>query len=94
MVRTFKSTCVIRTSIMCSGTRYDESICLLLIGVESLEPLKEWAWSCFSGIIFGIHHLFVLQPVALVCCFVYTMKVEKINYHTVFLSSDDWSELE
>lgn len=34
-------------------------------GPKSLEPFKEWAWSCFSGILFGIHNHYILQPVAL-----------------------------
>lgn len=34
-------------------------------GIESLEPLTEWAWSCFSGILFGIHHLYIMQPIAM-----------------------------
>ncbi len=39
---------------------------LLCLGIETLEPLKEWAWSCYSGILFGIHHLYVMQPVGIV----------------------------
>ena len=35
-------------------------------GIDALEPVKEWAWSCFSGIVFGIHHLYIMQPLALV----------------------------
>ena len=36
------------------------------IGPKSLEPFKEWAWACFSGILFGIHNHYILQSVALV----------------------------
>ena len=28
--------------------------------------MREWAWSCFAGIMFGIHHLYIMQPVAMV----------------------------
>lgn len=35
-------------------------------GPKTLEPFKEWAWAVFAGIIFGIHHLYILQPIALV----------------------------
>lgn len=34
-------------------------------GRESLEPYKEWAWAFFSGILFGVHNHYILQPVAL-----------------------------
>ena len=37
-------------------------------GLESLEPFLEWPWSCFSGILFGIHNHYILQTAALVCC--------------------------
>ena len=43
-------------------------ISLICSGIESLEPMKEWAWSCFSGILFGIHHLYIMQPVGIVSC--------------------------
>lgn len=35
-------------------------------GPHSLEPFGEWAWCCFAGVLFGIHHHYVLQPVAIV----------------------------
>ena len=35
-------------------------------GPESLEPLSEWAWSCFAGIVFGVHNHYILQLVGLV----------------------------
>ena len=35
-------------------------------GLRALEPMREWAWSCFAGILFGIHHLYIMQPVAMV----------------------------
>lgn len=28
--------------------------------------MREWAWSCFAGIVFGIHHLYIMQPIAMV----------------------------
>ena len=39
---------------------------LLLVGPNSLEPFSEWAWSCFSGILFGVQHHYIMQPIALV----------------------------
>ena len=35
-------------------------------GPNTLEPFKEWAWSFFSGILFGMHHHYIMQPMALV----------------------------
>ena len=35
-------------------------------GPNSLEPFTELAWPCFAGILFGIHHHYILQAVALV----------------------------
>ena len=35
-------------------------------GPNTLEPFKEWAWSFFSGILFGVHHHYIMQPMALV----------------------------
>ncbi len=48
-------------------------------GIESLEPMKEWAWSCFSGILFGIHHLYIMQTVGMVSPvnFIYTVHMCK-----------------
>lgn len=35
-------------------------------GPECVEPFSEWAWACFTGITFGIHNYFILQPLALI----------------------------
>jgi hypothetical protein len=35
-------------------------------GIDCLEPTTEFAWAIFSGIYFGIHQLFILQPLAMV----------------------------
>ncbi|XP_065888024.1 transmembrane protein 164-like [Dysidea avara] len=35
-------------------------------GVHNLEPLNDWSWACFAGIVFGIQHHYVMQPVAIV----------------------------
>ena len=39
---------------------------IIYIGPESLEPLSEWAWCCFAGIVFGVHNHYILQIVGLV----------------------------
>jgi hypothetical protein len=36
-----------------------------LWGPTAQEPFKEWAWSCFSGILFGVQHHYIMQPIAL-----------------------------
>ena len=36
-----------------------------IAGVDILEPFTDFTWAIFSGIFFGIHQLFVLQPLAL-----------------------------
>ena len=36
------------------------------VGPESLEPLSEWAWCCFAGIVFGVHNHYILQLAGLV----------------------------
>jgi hypothetical protein len=36
-----------------------------------LEPFGEWAWCCFSGILFGIHHHYILQPIAIVSTLIF-----------------------
>ena len=36
------------------------------VGPKSLEPLSEWAWACFAGIVFGVHNHYILQVVGLV----------------------------
>ena len=38
----------------------------LISGPKSLEAFKEWSWACFSGILVGVHHYYIMQPVALV----------------------------
>ena len=35
-------------------------------GKDCLEPLTDFSWSIFSGIYFGIHQMFILQPLAIV----------------------------
>lgn len=40
--------------------------CVIIGGTKILEPMKEWAWSCFAGILFGIQHLYIMQPIAMV----------------------------
>jgi hypothetical protein len=34
------------------------------LGIKSLEPFKEISWAFFSGCVMGIHHMYVLQPLA------------------------------
>ena len=35
-------------------------------GLKALEPMREWAWSCFTVVVFGVHNLCFLQPIAMV----------------------------
>ncbi len=65
-----------------------KSECLQLLhthslGPKSLEPFKEWAWSCFSGILFGIHNHYILQPVGLV-----STAIIHTHTHTFLLTVD------
>jgi len=39
---------------------------LFLVGVHNLEPLNDWSWACFAGIVFGIQHHYVMQPAAII----------------------------
>ncbi|XP_011409793.2 PREDICTED: transmembrane protein 164-like [Amphimedon queenslandica] len=34
-------------------------------GIKVLEPFKEMSWSFFTGSIFGIHHLYIMQPIGI-----------------------------
>jgi hypothetical protein len=36
-----------------------------LWGPSTLEPFKEWSWACFAGILFGVQHHYIMQPIAL-----------------------------
>lgn len=44
----------------------DPSFLSTTTGKESLEPLSNFSWSIFSGIYFGVHQMFILQPLAIV----------------------------
>ncbi|KAL5476209.1 hypothetical protein EMCRGX_G026125 [Ephydatia muelleri] len=35
-------------------------------GPQCLEPFREWSWNVFAGIFFGIQHLYVMTPLALI----------------------------